>query len=117
VVTSVRTLLLSYLFSYGFNAEIDIVEVRKEFIQALSLFISLLSHNQTISARLDLLQKQHSLIHIPKKNALQNEGMDAAAALQLESTVDLQQVNTRAGLYIFLNSLVSDIVEFVLCLI
>ena len=68
-----------------------------------------MAQNQTIATRLALLQKQHGLIDVPKKSALTDEVKEVTNALELESTMDLDHINTRASLYVFLNSLVLSI--------
>lgn len=59
--------------------------------------------------RLEVYQKEHDLYD----KSLPNVGGDAGdnaglevAALQLDAVMDLPHVNTRGGLYIFLNSIV-----------
>jgi mediator of RNA polymerase II transcription subunit 5 len=91
-------------------------ELRKSFSQALSSFIPFLSHSSIgsqnslqIATRLELSQKQHDFHE--KSAAINGEingdtGLEVAA-LQLGSVMDLPSMNTRAGLYIFFNSLVS----------
>jgi mediator of RNA polymerase II transcription subunit 5 len=91
------------------------LDLRKSFAQSLSSFISFLSHSSIgsqnslqIASRLEISQKQHDF---DSKHATTNgetngdTGLEVAA-LQLEAVMDLPTVNTRAGLYIFLNSLV-----------
>lgn len=54
-------------------------------------------------------QKQHELYEKPatiEGMPHQNANLEMAA-LQLEAVIDLPLVSTRAGLYVFLNSLVS----------
>ena len=54
-------------------------------------------------------QKQHELYEKPatiEGMPTENANLEVAA-LQLESVMDLPLVSTRAGLYVFLNSLVS----------
>jgi mediator of RNA polymerase II transcription subunit 5 len=81
----------------------------------LSSFIPFLSHNslgsQTslqIANRLEMSQKQHE-IH-DKSLTIGGEATESAglevAALQLETIMDLPIINTRAGLFVFLNALV-----------
>jgi mediator of RNA polymerase II transcription subunit 5 len=62
-----------------------------------------------LANRLELSQKEHDLYD----KSLTNVGGDAGesaglevAALQLDAVIDLPTLNTRAGLYVFLNSLV-----------
>jgi mediator of RNA polymerase II transcription subunit 5 len=84
-------------------------ELRKSFSQALSSFIPLLEQTSLqIANRLELSQKQHGL-HVELDGDLNGgagENGLAVATIQLESLMDLPSINTRAGLYIFLNSLV-----------
>jgi mediator of RNA polymerase II transcription subunit 5 len=92
--------------------------VRKQFAQALSTFIPFLSQTSIpIANRLELSQKEHGL----QDKALSRAGEEAnenakleVAALQVEAVVDLPHINTRAGLYVFLSSLV--ILEPPMCL-
>jgi hypothetical protein len=86
-------------------------DVRKTFIQSLSTFIPFLSQTSLqIANRLELSQKEHDFhdksLATANGDASENAGLEVAA-LQLENVLDLAQLNTRAGLYIFLNSLVS----------
>lgn len=86
-------------------------DIRKAFVQSLSNFIPFLSQTSlNISNRLELSQKEHdfydkSLTNI-NGDAGENNGLEVAA-IQLDAVMDLPVMNTRAGLYIFLNSLVS----------
>jgi mediator of RNA polymerase II transcription subunit 5 len=86
-------------------------DVRKTFIQSISTFIPFLSQTSLqIANRLELSQKEHdfhdkSLATANGENT-ENTGLEVAA-LQLENVLDLPPLNTRAGLYIFFNSLVS----------
>lgn len=86
-------------------------DVRKNFIQSLSTFIPFLSQTSLqIANRLELSQKEHDFhdktLATANGDASENAGLEVAA-LQLENVLDLPLLNTRAGLYIFLNSLVS----------
>jgi mediator of RNA polymerase II transcription subunit 5 len=86
-------------------------DVRKAFAQSLSSFIPFLSQTSLqIANRLELSQKEHEFHDKPlvTVNGDTGEGLDVAA-LQLDAVIDLPNINTRAGLYIFLNSLVSGI--------
>lgn len=90
-------------------------DLRKSFARSLSSFIPFLSHSSIgsqnalqIASRLELSQKQHDFHDKPATMDGEVNG-DAGlevAALQLDAVMDLPTVNTRAGLYIFLNSLV-----------
>ncbi|KAF2027859.1 mediator of RNA polymeras-like protein II transcription subunit 5 [Setomelanomma holmii] len=89
-------------------------DLRKSFAQSLSTFISFLSHSSIgsqnslqIAGRLEISQKQHDFHDKPATvNGETNSdtGLEVAA-LQLEAVMDLPNVNTRAGLFIFANSL------------
>ncbi|EMD68367.1 hypothetical protein GGP41_003418 [Bipolaris sorokiniana] len=89
-------------------------EVRKELTKSLSSFIPFLSNNSvgsqtslSLANRLEISQKQHDLYEkLPNVNGEGNEsaGLEVAA-LQLDAVMELPQANTRAGLYVFLNSL------------
>ncbi|KAF2127404.1 Med5-domain-containing protein [Dothidotthia symphoricarpi CBS 119687] len=89
-------------------------DLRKSFSQSLSSFVPFLSHNLLgsqgllqIAGRLEISQKQHDFYDKP--GAIEREGNEntslEVAALQLEAVMDLPLVNTRAGLYVFLNAL------------
>jgi mediator of RNA polymerase II transcription subunit 5 len=62
-----------------------------------------------IANRLEMSQKQHE-IH-DKSSAIGGEAAESTglevAALQLETVMDLPIINTRAGLFVFLNAMVS----------
>lgn len=91
-------------------------DIRKSFTQSLSSFIPFLSHTSVgsqnslqLATRLEISQKQHDFYDkLPTIDgeANANPGLEVAA-LQLEAVMDLPILNTRAGLYIFLNSLVT----------
>jgi mediator of RNA polymerase II transcription subunit 5 len=91
------------------------IDLRKNFAKSLSSFIPFLSHNSIgsqnslqIASRLEISQKQHDFFDKPitvNGEPTGDAGLEVAA-LQLEGVMDLQTVNTRAGLYIFLNALV-----------
>lgn len=87
-----------------------ITDVRKGFAQALTTFIPFLSQTSIqIANRLEIYQKEHDLndksISGTAGETNENAGLEVAA-LQLDAVIDLPQINTRAGLYVFLNSLV-----------
>ncbi|KAF1835064.1 Med5-domain-containing protein [Decorospora gaudefroyi] len=89
-------------------------DIRKSFVQSLSSFIPFLSNNSAgsqtslqLANRLEISQKQHDFYEkLPNVDgdANENTGLEVAA-LQLDAAMELPQVNTRAGLYIFLNAL------------
>ncbi|KAL6706140.1 mediator complex subunit [Coniothyrium glycines] len=90
-------------------------EIRKVFVQSLSSFIPFLNHNSggsntslSLAQRLEMSQKQHDFYNklspADGETNQNNPGLDVAA-LQLDAVMDLPLVNTRAGLYVFLNSL------------
>lgn len=83
--------------------------------RSLSSFVPFLSHNSLgsqssleIANRLEMSQKQHALYEKPTAiEGVQDENTNLeVAALQLDSVMDLPFVSSRAGLYVFLNSLV-----------
>ncbi|KAF2273257.1 mediator of RNA polymeras-like protein II transcription subunit 5 [Westerdykella ornata] len=86
-------------------------DVKKSFSQSLSSFIPFLQQtSQTalqIASRLEMSQKQHGLfdksLHLDG-HAGQGPNLDVAA-LQLDAVMDLPALNTRAGLFVYLNSL------------
>ncbi|KAH9881692.1 mediator complex subunit [Plenodomus lingam] len=89
-------------------------DLRKSFTQSLSSFVIFLSHNSAgsqnslhLAERLENSQKQHEFYEkIPTVNGGTNEDSGlGVASLHLDATMDLPVMNTRAGLYIFLNSL------------
>jgi len=73
-------------------------------------------HTQNI-ARLEDAQKHHSLVEELSKTGSDDSTMDVAAAMQVEAVIDLTLMHTRAALFIFLNSLVGDIILFCLILL
>ncbi|KAF2840549.1 Med5-domain-containing protein [Patellaria atrata CBS 101060] len=83
-------------------------DFRKSFGKSLSLFISFLSQTSVETAnRLEGAQKQHGLVDDTSDETAGNatgNGLDVST-LQLEATVDLPLYNSRAGLYVFINSL------------
>lgn len=91
------------------------LDIRKAFAQSLSSFIPFLSHNSVgsqtslqLANRLEISQKQHDFYNkLPTVNGETNgnPGLEVAV-LQLEAVMDLPLLNTRAGLYVWLNSLV-----------
>ncbi|KAF2690814.1 Med5-domain-containing protein [Lentithecium fluviatile CBS 122367] len=87
----------------------ELKDLRKEFAKALSTFIPFLSQTSIqLANRLEIYQKEHDLHELPVTSA-NGEGNENArlevAALQLEAVVDLPTISTRAGIFIFLNSL------------
>ncbi|KAF2178098.1 Med5-domain-containing protein [Zopfia rhizophila CBS 207.26] len=84
-------------------------DVRKSFAQALSTFIPFLSQTSLqIVNRLEMSQKEHDYHDKSINNSNGETGGNGAlevAALQLEAVIDLPIINTRAGLYVFLNAL------------
>lgn len=83
--------------------------------RSLASFVPFLSHNSLgsqssleIANRLDMSQKQHELYEKPANMAgVPNENANLeVAALQLDAVMDLPLLSTRAGLYVFVNSLV-----------
>lgn len=93
-----------------------VLDLRKRFAHSLASFIPFLSHNSLglqssleIAHRLEMSQKHHELYEKPAnvEGAPSENASLEVAALQLEAVMDLPLVPTRAGLYVFLNSLVS----------
>jgi mediator of RNA polymerase II transcription subunit 5 len=93
----------------------ELLDIRKSFIQSLSSFIPFLSNNSaalqaslSLANRLEISQKQHDFYEkLPNVNGEGHEDASLeVAALQLDAVMELPQVNTRAGLYVFLNALV-----------
>ena len=87
-----------------------VTETRKGFAHALTNFIPFLSQTSIqIANRLEIYQKEHDLNVKPAPGANgdtnENAGLEVAA-LQLDAVIDLPAINTRAGLYVFLNALV-----------
>jgi mediator of RNA polymerase II transcription subunit 5 len=91
------------------------LDLRKNFIRSLSSFIPFLSNNSggshqslQLAERLEISQKRHDFYEkLPNDNGEEtgNAGLEVAA-LHLDAVMELPQVNTRAGLYVFLNALV-----------
>jgi mediator of RNA polymerase II transcription subunit 5 len=94
---------------------LTIVDIRKNFARSLTSFIPFLSHSSVgsqhslqIASRLEISQKQHGLddkAATVNGEANGDAGLEVAA-LQLDAVMDLPTLNTRAGLYVFFNSLV-----------
>ncbi|KAL7776845.1 hypothetical protein CFE70_007265 [Pyrenophora teres f. teres 0-1] len=89
-------------------------DIRKNFVQSLSSFIPFLHNNSagsqtslSLASRLEMSQKQHDFFEkLPNVNGERNDGTGLeVAALQLDAVMELPQVNTRPGLYVFLNAL------------
>ncbi|KAF2013729.1 mediator of RNA polymeras-like protein II transcription subunit 5 [Aaosphaeria arxii CBS 175.79] len=84
-------------------------DIRKQFAQALTTFVSFLSQTSLqIANRIEISQKEHDFHDKPTANAdgdvSENHELEVAA-LQLGAVIDLPMMNTRAGLYVYLNSL------------
>lgn len=88
------------------------------------MFIAFLSHNSLgsqssleIANRLEMSQKQHELYEKPiSLEGVTNENANLeVAALQLEAVMDLPSVSTRAGLYVFLNSMAGLLLDAMAC--
>ncbi|ORX92901.1 mediator complex, subunit Med5 [Clohesyomyces aquaticus] len=84
-------------------------DIRRRFASSLSTFIPFLSQTSLqIANRLEISQKEHDLHDKSLTNAdgdpAENAGLEVAA-LQVNAVIDLPIINTRAGLYVFLNSL------------
>ena len=101
----------------GFSliADFQTAEIRKSLSQTLATFVPFLSHNSPqIAARLELFLTQTLAVLEPvdKKvqaaNAELNDIIDESMGLGIESIVvaDMPVMNSRAGLYVWLNSLV-----------
>ncbi|CAI6338683.1 unnamed protein product [Periconia digitata] len=110
---NVREALGLLIFGLIDNAKIlellnrsELKEIRKQFAQALSTFIPFLSQTSiAIANRLEMYQKEHDLHDKSLPNSNEDAGENAVAALQLEAVIEIPLINTRAGLYIFLHSL------------
>jgi mediator of RNA polymerase II transcription subunit 5 len=99
-----------------YQAHVLRLVLRKAFAKSLASFIAFLSHGSNaspnslqIASRLELSQKQQGFYDKPvavNGEAARDTGLDVAA-LQLNAVMDLPTVNTRAGLYILFNALVS----------
>lgn len=82
-------------------------DVRRQFAQALSTFIPFLSQTSIpIANRLEMGQKEHDFHDKSFLNSNEDANESAVVALQLETVTDFPLINTRAGLYVFLHSLV-----------
>ncbi|KAF2745715.1 Med5-domain-containing protein [Sporormia fimetaria CBS 119925] len=84
-------------------------DARKALSQALSSFIPFITQTSpAVATRLEMLQKEHDLHDKSIAHLNGVAGSSAAldvAALQLNAVMDLPSINTRAGLYVFLNAL------------
>lgn len=86
---------------------------RKSLSESLTFFIPHLNQSSLqLGDRLGMLQKQYSLTTDHASGGMHDgpgsHGLDVSV-LQLETVMDLPIINTRAGLYVFINSLVSRI--------
>lgn len=84
--------------------------MRKSLSDSLSIFVPLLTQaSLQWGDRLSLLQKQYSLTTDNASSGINDgtgsHGLDVSV-LQLETVMDLPIINSRAGLYVFVNSLV-----------
>ena len=86
--------------------------MRKSLSDSLTVFVPHLSQaSLQWGDRLGMLQKQYSLATEHASNGMSNGSGSHAldvSVLQLETIMDLPIINCRAGLYVFINSLVSD---------
>ncbi|KAF2461655.1 mediator complex, subunit Med5 [Lineolata rhizophorae] len=83
-------------------------EFRQSFGQNLSLFIPFLAQTSIqISNRLEVFQKEHGLGGESINDLAGTAEKASFDAMQLEAILDLPAVNTRAGMYIFLSSLLA----------
>lgn len=77
---------------------------------ALTLFIHYWAQASSQNAqhvnRLDDAQKQQSLVEDISKTGSDENALVVAAAVQVETVLDLPLMHTRASLFLFLNSLV-----------
>ncbi|OCK81468.1 Med5-domain-containing protein [Lepidopterella palustris CBS 459.81] len=83
-------------------------DVRKSFARSLSVFIPFLAQTSIpIANRLEISQKEHGLDDNTSNELNGGTGGNEldVAAIQLDAVMDLPIINTRAGLYIFINSL------------
>ncbi|KAK3082359.1 hypothetical protein LTS18_004271 [Coniosporium uncinatum] len=79
--------------------------LRTDLSKALSSFIALWTQNDPHNAqRLELCQKSYGLIEETEHPVDQDDSLDVAA-LQVDTVIDLPIINTRAGVYVFLNAL------------
>jgi mediator of RNA polymerase II transcription subunit 5 len=85
-------------------------EVKKKLAQALTSFVQFWStaapqHAQSV-ARLDLAQKTRALVDAPTV-ASHDAALDVAAAMQIDSVVDMQTIHTRPHVFVFINALLT----------
>jgi hypothetical protein len=79
-------------------------------VQALTAFVGFLAPNsEQVAARLDSLQKAHSITD-DSPDISGGSGLNEldVAAIQLQAVTDLPPFHSRGGLYIFLSALVGD---------
>ncbi|KAF2399114.1 Med5-domain-containing protein [Trichodelitschia bisporula] len=86
-------------------------DLRKDLSQALSSFVAYWGHvspqHPQNANRLDMSQKQRGLTDEGLDGSSSQTALDVAAAIQVESVIDLPSMYTRAGVFIFLSSLLS----------
>lgn len=85
-------------------------ETKKKLTQALTSFVQFWStaapqHAQSV-ARLDLARKTRALIE-EATVASQDAALDVAAAMQIDSVVDMQKIYTRPHVFVFINALLT----------
>jgi hypothetical protein len=107
---------LSLIFHFHWTNKTCPAEKLKAFTQSLATFTPLLLHNSAmIAERLEQFRTQTllPLDPIDKKTQAANDEIDqmidSSLALGIDTIpiVDIQTVNSRAGLYVFFHSLVS----------
>lgn len=87
---------------------------RKLLSSSLSSYITFLAQSSIQTAnRLKAYQDAHGLLEDPISEIASGTGLNESAvnAIQLQAVHDLPAINARAGLYVFLNALVSSVVS------
>lgn len=94
-------------------ADGDMIVLKVKLGQALSSYLPLcVEVSLPLRQRLDALQKELNLFGVQPSKTLENPAMEAmnVNALQFEATVmDGPVINTRAGLFVYLNSMVRSL--------
>lgn len=83
-------------------------ETKVSFSRCLSILVTQLSQtNLQLATELDMLQKQYDIRDdIPGQTLDLLDGVNLGALSFRESVMDSAPVNTRAGLYVYLNAMV-----------
>jgi mediator of RNA polymerase II transcription subunit 5 len=105
------------------DADFSTIDVKRTFARALSLYIPfLLATSPQSASRLEELQRQYEIYEASSASAhssgidhvIANANKEASQGMSMESinVVDGPVINSRAGLYIYLNALVRILLRY-----